>query len=201
MLTAQSIHVFILSYLPLGLPSFFLSCLFSSFHLSLLPSAILGVSRFSFTTGYGSKHSLASETSPRIRSVLDLGAPSLGCLRWSLHPERNEASLHNCRQSLLVRLTGSRRSGYLDSARRETWTRPNERIIDRRVPWSVIKRLLEAAWEYFLGRAKITSSGYYLSVLLGIYYHVNATIIARAYPNNSCLFHSLSSIKHSCVSL
>lgn len=63
---------------------------------------------------------------------------------------RNEASLHNCRQSLLVRLTGSRRSGYLDSARRETWTRPNERIIDRRVPWSVIKRLLEAAWEYFL---------------------------------------------------
>lgn len=71
----------------------------------------------------------------------------------------NEAPLRNCPDSLspFARLTGSRRSGYLVSKRCETWTRPNERIIDRRVPRSVIKRLPEAAWEYLLD-AGATSS-------------------------------------------
>lgn len=118
MLTAQSIHVFILSYLPLALPSFFLSCLFSSFHLSLLPFAILRVSRFSFTTGYGSKHSwqpIRGFAEDSICSWPRYTIPRLSSMISS--SRRNEASLHNCRQSLLVRLTGSRRSGYLDSRR------------------------------------------------------------------------------------
>lgn len=63
------------------------------------------------------------------------------------HPSAQSSMISSSRFVIAhsLALTGSRRSGYLGSERGETWTWPNECIIDRWVLRSVIRRLPEKA--------------------------------------------------------